>query len=92
MLNRAKAWLKAQIEKTTMRRGAPSIWPKLCLYTNSPEGFLEYIAQGLEICTARWQPETLRRSLELLPDVGIRLPGLDAGIARLEEAEAFLPD
>ena len=92
MLNRAKASLKAQVEKNYNAPWSAFDLAEVCLYTNSPEGFLEYIGQGLEICTARWQPETFRRSLELLTDVGIRLPGLDAGIARLKEAEAFLPN
>jgi len=37
-----------------------------------------------------WQPETFRKSLQLLVDGHLNLPGLDEGIAKLKEAEEAL--
>jgi tetratricopeptide (TPR) repeat protein len=92
MLNRAKGSLKAQVEKHYNAPWSAFDLAEVCLYTEDPKGFLEYIDKGIEVCTARWQPETFRQSLALLTDVGMNLPGLDEGIAKLKEAEEFLPN
>lgn len=91
MLNRAKGSLKSQVEKNYNAPWSAFDLAEVCLYTGNAEGFLENVDKGLEICTARWQPETFRKSLELLTSVGVSLPGLDEGIAKLKETEEFLP-
>lgn len=91
MLNRAKGSLKSQVEKNYNAPWSAFDLAEICLYTGDSAGFLENIDKGLGICTARWQPETFRKSLELLTSVGISLPGLDEGIAKLKETEEFLP-
>jgi Flp pilus assembly protein TadD len=55
------------------------------LYLGDEESFLETIDEGLVACEHSWQPQTFRDSLARLDDAGIELPGLKAGIAKLDE-------
>jgi len=61
------------------------------LYNGDTEGFLEYLQEGLTYCNAAWQPQTHRNSLAMLKEGGVDLPGLDEGIAMLEEMAGGLP-
>jgi tetratricopeptide (TPR) repeat protein len=90
MVARAKNSLKVQVENQYNAPWSAFDMAEICLYSNDSEGFLKYLDEGLVVCTAKWQPETFRRSLELLTSAGITLPGLAEGIAKLKEAEDFL--
>jgi tetratricopeptide (TPR) repeat protein len=61
------------------------------LYAGDAAGFLESLGDGLMECSFRWQAETERSSLQLLVDGGVKLEGLDAGMAALDAAISKLP-
>jgi hypothetical protein len=92
MLNRAKRSLQSQVENGYNPPWSAFDLAQVCLYTNEPEKFLQYVDEGVSICMHKWQPRTFRETLELLTSSGISLPGLDEGITKLKEAEDSLPD
>jgi tetratricopeptide (TPR) repeat protein len=90
MLERARRSLQSQVESGYNPPWSAFDLAQLNLYTGDGQKFLDNIDEGLLVCTHAWQPETFRKTLELLTSVGVSLPGLDEGIAKLKEAEEFL--
>ena len=90
MLERARRSLQSQVESGYNPPWSAFDLAQLNLYTGNQQRFLDRIDDGLLACTHAWQPETFRRTLELLTSAGISLPGLDEGIAKLKETEDFL--
>ncbi|MFA5923906.1 MAG: tetratricopeptide repeat protein [Methylococcaceae bacterium] len=91
-LTKAERSLKAKVESD------PPIDPpwsffdlaEIRLYAGDKDGFLTRLQEGLTYCNAPWQPQTNRLSLEMLKEGGVDLPGLDEGLAMLEEMEKGL--
>jgi tetratricopeptide (TPR) repeat protein len=61
------------------------------LYLGDVPGSLDWIAQGLAQCEQRWQGETFRSALQLLVDGGVKLDGLEQGLAKLDGWIAAFP-
>ncbi|HEX2217666.1 MAG TPA: tetratricopeptide repeat protein [Gemmatimonadales bacterium] len=87
-LARAERALRAQVTNQ------PPYNPPWCffdlaeirLYLGDSKEFVEWLDRGVTYCTAPWQPETFRESLQLLLDGGVDLPELRTGIQQLDEA------
>lgn len=92
MVNRAKRSLQSQVESSYNPPWSAFDLAQASLFTGEPDKFLLYTDEGLSVCTHKWQPKTFRDTLELLTSAGVSLPGLDEGIAKLKEAEEFLPN
>ena len=91
MLARAKNSLKSQVENKYNTPWSAFDLAEVSLYGGDRDGFLRYIDEGLVVCNAKWQPKTFRESLELLAGVEGVPEGLAEGVAKLKEAEDFLP-
>jgi tetratricopeptide (TPR) repeat protein len=91
MLNRAKRSLQSQVENGYNPPWSAFDMAQVCLYTGDTEKFLQYVDEGMTVCTHKWQPKTFRETLELLTSAGVTLPGLEDGIEKLRDAD-YLPD
>ena len=62
---------------------------EISLYQNDKEGFLDFLKEGLDSCSEKWQPETLLNSLkDTLVEKNIKLDGLQEGLNLISEAIA----
>ena len=91
-LPKAERGLKAQVTTDPPMNAPWSFFDlsEVRLYAGDEPGFLDALTQGLTYCDADWQPESHLKSLSLLKAGGVSLPGLDAGLAMLQEAVAEL--
>lgn len=92
MLERARRSLQSQMESGYNPPWSAFDLAQLNLYMGDQQKFLENMDTGLLVCTHAWQPQTFRKTLELLTSAGISLPGLDEGIQKLKETEEYLSD
>jgi tetratricopeptide (TPR) repeat protein len=90
MLKRAEKSLRVQTANKYNLPWSLFDLAEIRLYLDDPDEFLQLIDEGILICKDDWQPETFRKSLQLLVDGQVSLPGLDEGIAKLKEAEEAL--
>jgi hypothetical protein len=90
MLARAEKSLRVQTANNYNLPWSLFDLAEIRLYFGDRDQFLQFIDAALLICTDAWQPETFRKSLQLLTDGGVNLPGLDEGIMKLREAEEAL--
>jgi tetratricopeptide (TPR) repeat protein len=90
MLERARRSLQSQVESGYNPPWSAFDLAQLSLYTGDGQKFLNYIDEGLLVCTHAWQPETFRKTLELLTSAGVQMPALDEGVQKLKDAEEFL--
>lgn len=90
MLARAEKSLRVQMANNYNLPWSIFDLAEIRLYANDRDGFLQLIDESMLICTDAWQPETFRKSLQLLVDGNVNLPGLDEGITKLKEAEEAL--
>lgn len=90
MLARAEKSLRVQIANNYNRPWSTFDLAEIRLYANDRDEFLRLLDEGLIVCTDAWQAETFRKSLQLLVDGQLDLPGLQEGIAKLKEAEEAL--
>jgi tetratricopeptide (TPR) repeat protein len=60
------------------------------LYLGDAAGFSTWLERGLRSCEHRWQAETFETALQLLVAGGLKLEGLEAGIARARDCAAKL--
>lgn len=91
-LPKAKRALEAQVATTPPINAPWSFFDlsEVRLYAGDSQGFLDALTEGLTYCNADWQPETHMKSLLLLKEGGVSLPGLDEGLELLNEAVAEL--
>ena len=91
-LARAERSLRAQVTNNPPYNAPWSFFDlaEIRLYSADATGFLTYLEEGFLTCTAAWQPKTFRDSLQLLVDGRVGLPGLEAGMKKLEGAIADL--
>jgi tetratricopeptide (TPR) repeat protein len=92
MLDRARRSLKAQVENQYNRPWSSFDLAQVCLFTKDPQGAVQYLKDGLDVCSHKWQPKTFRDTLELLTEKGINLAGLVEVIEQLKTTEELLPD
>jgi tetratricopeptide (TPR) repeat protein len=90
LLERARRSLQSQVESGYNPPWSAFDLAQLYLYTGDRQKFLDTLDEGLLVCTHAWQPETFRKTLELLTAAGVGLPGLDEGVQKLRDAEEFL--
>lgn len=91
MLRRAERSLRAQVATDPPHDPPWSLFDlaEVRLYDGDSADFLALAERGVEYATADWQVATFRKSLQLLIDAGVELPGLAEAVAMLEEREAF---
>jgi tetratricopeptide (TPR) repeat protein len=95
--------LRAQLLRAErMRNGQAELQPpfdvpwcqfdsaEIRLYLGDAAGFSTWLERGLRGCEHRWQTETFESALRLLVDGGLKLEGLEAGIARIQARAAEL--
>jgi tetratricopeptide (TPR) repeat protein len=94
MLKRAERSRAAQVKNEPPYDAPWSFFDlaEIRLYLADETGFLENIREGIVISEHSWQPETCRKSLALLVEAGIDLPGLQQGLAELDEAVELLKE
>jgi tetratricopeptide (TPR) repeat protein len=84
----------AKLRQAQTRTNPPTDTPwcyfdlaEIHLYQGDRQGFLDYVDAGIKSCTASWQPQTFRKSLQdTLVANDIRFDGLSEGLARLDNA------
>jgi tetratricopeptide (TPR) repeat protein len=94
MLDRVEPLLRAQVDGAGGPFNPPwSIFDlsEVRFYQGDDGEFLTLLTRALKICTARWQPSTHRKSLELLLDVEAPAPVLRTAIQALAMREVELP-
>ena len=91
-LSRAEKSLRLQVADDPPYNAPWSLFDlaQIRLLQKDREGFLEFLAKGVENCTSGWMPKTFRETLELLPGGTDGMPGLAEGIKQLQDAEAEL--
>jgi len=91
-LARAERSLRAQVANNPPYNAPWSFFDlaEIRLYSGDAKEFLKSLQEGLVTCTAAWQPKTFRDSLQLLVDGRVGLPGLEAGMKKLDGAIADL--
>ena len=91
-LNRAEKSLRLQVADDPPYNAPWSLFDlaQIRLFHKDGEGFLEYLAKGIENCAADWMPKTFRETLALLPGGVDGLSALEEGIEQLRNAEAEL--
>jgi Flp pilus assembly protein TadD len=94
MLDRVEPLLRAQVDGAGGPFNSPwSIFDlsEVRLYQGDESAFIALLTRGLKICTARWQPGTHRRSLELLRAVEASSPVVKTAIDAIAAREVELP-
>lgn len=94
LLRRLEPSLRAQVTNRQAPFNAPWSFFDLSearLYQEDATEFLSVLREGLSFCTARWQPQTHRESLELLLAVEPAVAGLDEALGALAQREQQLP-
>jgi tetratricopeptide (TPR) repeat protein len=64
---------------------------QICLLRKDEDNFRDLVARGIDHCTAAWQAEAFKCTLEALVDAGVTLPGLVEAVCRLTDALATFP-
>ncbi len=94
LLERAERALRKQVADQPLYNAPWSFFDlsESRLYLCDKDEFLRLLDEGIQFCTASSQVKTHRDSLQLLVDVGVELPGLDEGMAKLEQAAKYLDE
>jgi len=92
MLKRAARSLTEQVASGVNMPWCAFDLAQAYLFTGESDKFLKYTEEGILVCKHRWQPETFRKTLELLTSANIDLPGLKDGIVLIRDSEDGLPD